>query len=56
VGVARIGGHRAELGGRGFICGRDGLEVVRLVVDAVVLRNSRRLRGNREGRQSRAGV
>lgn len=35
--VARIGAHRAELGGGGFISGGDGLEVVRLVEDAVVL-------------------
>ena len=35
--VARVGAHRAELGGGGFISGRDGLEIVRLVEDAVVL-------------------
>ena len=57
VGVTTVGAHRAELGGGGFICRRDGLEVVRLVEDAVVLLgDGGRLRGNREGRQSRAWV
>lgn len=43
MGVARAGFHRAELGGGGFICGRDGLEVVRLVEEAVVLGDGGRL-------------
>lgn len=54
--VARACSHRAELGGGGFICGRDGLEVVRLVEDAVVLGDGGRVRGNREGRQGRTWV
>ena len=56
VGVTRVGAHRAELGGGGFICRRDWLEVVRLVEEGVVLGDGRRVRGNREGRQGCPGV
>jgi len=54
--VARVGAHRTELGGGRFICGRDGLEVVRLVEDAMVLGDGGRVCGNREGRQGRTWV
>lgn len=56
VRVARVGAHRTELGGGGFIRGGDGLEVVRLVEDAMVLRDGGRVCGNREGREGRTWV
>lgn len=39
--VTRVGAHCAELGGGGFICRRDWLEVVGLVEDGVVLGDGR---------------